>query len=123
MLIPEDNQTDLFSVAILKIIVDVQSKMEPDPNEVAAACMQALIHAADVSLFPNEDPNATILAGLPSSTVIVKSSLYASLTISLFASLAAILDKQWINRYLGGRESSTADKSRSGWRKPDGLEK
>jgi len=94
MLIPEDNQTGLFSAAIPKIIVDVQSKMEPDPNKMTAACIQALIHAANVSFFPNEDSKATIFAGLPSSTVIIQSSLYASLTISLFASLAAILDEQ-----------------------------
>jgi len=84
--------------------------MEPDLNEVTAAYMQALIHAANIS-FPNANPNATIWAGQPPSTVAVQSLLYASLAIPLFTSLAAILGKQWVNRYLGGREGSAATSS------------
>jgi hypothetical protein len=55
-LILEVNQAGLFSAVSTAFIIDVQSKLEPDPNQITAAYMQILIHAVNSSLFPDADP-------------------------------------------------------------------
>ena len=112
----------MFSAVNSAFIIDVQSKLEPDPNEMTAAYMRILIHAVNSSLFPDADPNATTWTGPPSGIVTVQSLLYTSLATSLFASFFAMLGKQWINRYLRNHGGSAADKSRDRQRKLDGLE-
>ena len=119
----EDTQAGLFSAVSSAFIVDVQSKLEPDPNELTAAYMRVLIHAVNNSLFPDADPSTTTWTGPSFSIVTVQSLLYASLATSLFASFLAMLGKQWINRYLRNRGGSAADKSRNRQRKLDGFEK
>ena len=116
-------QAGLFSAVSSAFIIDVQSKLQPDPNEMTAAYMQILIHAVNNSLFPDADPGAIAWTGPPPEIVTVQSLLYASLTTSLFAAFLAMLGKQWINRYLRNRGGSAADKSRDRQRKLDGLQK
>lgn len=117
------NQAGLFSAVSSAFIIDIQSKLEPDPNDATVAYMQVLIHAVNSSLFPNADLNATSWTGPPPGIVIVQSLLYASLATSLFAAFLAMLGKQWVNRYLRSRGGSAADKSRNRQRKLDGFEK
>ena len=100
----------------------MQSKLEPDPNDMTAAYMQILIHALNGSLFPNLDPSVASWTGPPPGIVTVQSLLYTSLATSLFAAFLAMLGKQWINRYLRRHGGSAADKSRDRQRKIDGLE-
>ena len=116
-------QAGLFSAVSSAFIIDVQSKLEPDPNETTAAYMRILIHTMNNSLFPDTDPNSTAWAGPPPEIVTVQSLLYASLVTSLFAAFLAMLGKQWVNRYLRNRGGSAADKSRDRQRKLDGFEK
>lgn len=116
-------QAGLFSAVSSAFIIDVQSKLEPDPNDMTAAYMQILIHALNNTLFPDADPSSVAWTGPPLQIVAVQSLLYASLTTSLFAAFLAMLGKQWVNRYLRNRGGSTADKSRDRQRKLDGLEK
>jgi len=116
-------QAGLFSAVNSAFVIDVQSKLEPDPNEMTAAYMQILIHTMNNSLFPDADPSSTTWTGPPPGTVIVQSLLYASLATSLFAAFIAMLGKQWVNRYIRNRGGSAADKSRDRQRKLDGLEK
>ena len=40
-------------------IIDVQSKLEPDPNDITAGYMRILIHTMNNSIFPNTDPSST----------------------------------------------------------------
>jgi len=116
-------QAGLFSAVSSAFIIDVQSKLEPDPNETTAAYMRILIHTMNNSLFPDADPSSTTWTGPPPEIVAVQSLLYASLTTSLFAAFLAMLGKQWVNRYLRNRGGSAADKSRDRQRKFDGFEK
>jgi hypothetical protein len=116
-------QAGLFSAVSSAFIIDVQSKLEPDPNEMTAAYMQILIHAVNGSLFPDANPGAVTWAGPPPEIITVQSLLYASLATSLFAAFLAMLGKQWVNRYLRNRGGSAADKSRNRQRKLDGLQK
>ena len=78
-------QAGLFSAVSSALIIDVQLKLEPDPNEMTAAYIQILIHAMNNSLFPNTNPNPVAWTGPPSGIVTVQSLLYASLAASLFA--------------------------------------
>jgi len=116
-------QAGLFSAVSSAFIIDVQSKLEPDPNEMTAACMQILIHAMNNSLFPDANSSSATWTGPPPEIVTVQSLLYASLATSLFAAFLAMLGKQWVNRYLRNRGGSAADKSRDRQQKLDGLEK
>ncbi|KAF9643703.1 hypothetical protein BDM02DRAFT_3074152, partial [Thelephora ganbajun] len=85
----------LFSAVSSAFIVDVQSKLEPDPNEMTAAYMKILIHSMNNTLFPDADPSSTTWTGPPPKIVVVQSLLYASLATSFFAAFLAMLGKQW----------------------------
>jgi len=123
LLNPNVTQAGLFSAVSSAFIIDVQSKLEPDPNEMTAAYMQILIHAVNSSLFPDANPDSVTWSGPPPEIVTVQSLLYASLATSLFAAFIAMLGKQWVNRYLRNRGGSAADKSRDRQRKLDGFDK
>jgi len=91
---PERAQGGLFSAVSSAFIVDVQTKLEPDPNETTAAYMRIPIHAMNASLFPDADPSSITWTGLPAEIITIQSLLYASLATSLFAAFLAILGKQ-----------------------------
>ena len=116
-------QAGLFSAVSSAFNIDVQSKLEPGPNEMTAAYMRILIHTMNNSLFPDTDPDSATWTGPPPEIVTVQSLLYASLATSLFAAFLAMLGKQWVNRYLRNRGGSAADKSRDRQWKLDGFEK
>ncbi|KAF9644234.1 hypothetical protein BDM02DRAFT_3103314, partial [Thelephora ganbajun] len=84
----------LFSAVSSAFIIDVQSKLEPNPNDLAAAYIRILIHSMNNSLFPDADPGDTIWTGPPPRIVAVQSLLYASLVTSLLAAFLAMLGKQ-----------------------------
>ena len=120
---PGGTQAGLFSAVSSAFITSVQSKLEPDPNEMTAAYMQILIHTMNNTLFPDADPSSVTWTGPPPKIVAVQSLLYASLATSLFAAFLAMLGKQWVNRYIRNRGGSAADKSRDRQRKLDGLKR
>ena len=120
---PNATQAGQFSAVSSAFIIDVQSKLEPDPNEMTAAYLQILIHEINGSLFPNASPDSVTWTGPPPRIVTVQSLLYASLATSLFAAFIAMFGKQWVNRYLRNRGGSAADKSRDRQRKLDGFKK
>ena len=113
----------MFSAVSSAFIIDVQSQLEPDPNDMTAAYMQILIRAVNSSLFPNADQTPITWTGPPPGIITVQSLLYTSLATSLFASFLAMLAKQWVKRYLRNHGGSAADKSRDRQRKLDGLER
>ena len=119
----DGDQAGLFSAVSSAFVIDVQSKLEPDPNDMTAAYMKILIHAVNASLFPDADPGAIVWTGPPPGIVTVQALLYASLATSLFAAFVAVLGKQWVNRYIRNHGGSAADKSRDRQRKLDGFEK
>lgn len=89
----------LFSAVSSAFILDVQSKLEPDPSDMTAAYTQMLIHAVSGSLFPDADIASVTWTGPPPEIVVVQSLLNASLATSLLTSFLATLGKQWVNRY------------------------
>ena len=70
------------------------------------------------------DPNAAFQdwSGPDNTTVNIQATLYASLSVTLFAALVAILGKQWLNRYTSTEGGSIIDRGRRRKRKMDGVE-
>ena len=122
-LILDGDKAGLFSAVSSAFVIDIQSKLEPDPNDMTAAYMKILINAVNGSLFPDADPGDVAWTGPPPGIVTVQGLLYASLATSLFAVFVAALGKQWVNRYIRNHGGSAAEKSRNRQRKLDGFEK
>ena len=52
-------EAGLFSAVSSAFIIDVQSNLQPDPNQMTAAYMRILIHTMNESLFPNLPSNSS----------------------------------------------------------------
>ena len=103
-------------------IVEVNSELQPDPNEETAALLRVLIHKVDNTTFGNDVPSIPQWAGPPQTIVQVQAILFASLATSLFSAFLAMLGKQWLNRYTSvGMRGSAVERSQNRQRKLDGI--
>ena len=103
-------------------IIDVQSQLQPDPNNETAALLRVLIHKIDNTTFGNDVPTLPQWTGPPHTIVHVQAMLYASLAASLFSAFLAMLGKQWLNRYASTDVRGTAiERSQNRQRKLDGV--
>ena len=118
---PGSIQAGLFSAVSSAFIIDVQSNLQPDPNEMTTAYLRILIHNMNNTLFPDANSTPAAWTGPPPEIVTVQSLLYSSLATSLFAAFIAMLGKQWVTRYLRKQGGSAAEKSRDRQRKLDGF--
>ena len=74
-----DAHRPVFSAVSSAFTIDIQSKLQPDPNEMTAAYMRILIHAVDSSLFPDADLDPVTWTGpLPRGRHGQVSALYES---------------------------------------------
>jgi len=94
------SQAGLFSGVSSAFVIDVQSKLQPDPSERSEAYLRAILLSLNRSIASDEDP-ATPPAwnGPPTEIITTSDLLYASLLMSLLAAFVAMLGKQWLNRY------------------------
>ena len=83
----------LFSAVTSAFIIEVDSKLQSDPNDETAALLRVLIYKIDNTTFGNNVP------GPPRVIVQVQAILFASLVTSLLSAFLAMLGKQWLNRY------------------------
>ena len=105
-------------------VIDVQSKLEPDPGERSEAYLRAILLSLNRSIAPDEYPTAPPAWNGPPAEVIAASDLlYASLLMSLLAAFVAMLGKQWLNRFLRHEGGSMVERCGDRQRKFDGLEK
>ena len=117
-------QAGLFSAVSSAFVIDIQSKLQPDPNEQSAALLRAILLTLNRSALPPEAATIPSTHEDPPSEIVAASSLmYASLSISLLAAFVAMLAKQWLNRYLRNEGGSTVERCGDRQRKCDGLEK
>jgi len=117
-------QAGLFSAVSSAFVIDIQSKLEPDPNEQSAALLRAVLFALNQSALPAETAVVPPTHEDPPSEIVTASSLmYASLLISLLAAFVAMLTKQWLNRYLRNAGGSMVERCGDRQRKCDGLDK
>ncbi|KAF9644475.1 hypothetical protein BDM02DRAFT_3079018, partial [Thelephora ganbajun] len=85
----------LFSAVASAFTVQIQSRLQPDPNEETAALLRVFIHKVDNTTFGGDVPALPQWTGPPRTIVHVQSVLYASLAASLLSAFLAILGKQW----------------------------
>jgi hypothetical protein len=117
-------QSGLFSAVASAFIIDVQSELKPDYEEMNNALLEMLLNATTGSLPANSTSSIPRWSGPDPVIVQVQCIFYATLTATLLASFLAILGKQWLNRYRQNEtHGSTADRSRVRERKLDGIEK
>ena len=115
-------QAGLFSAVTSAFIIDVQSKLQSDPNDETAALLRVLIHKIDNTTFGNDPPSIPQWTGPPHTIVQVQAILYMSLAASLLSAFLAMLGKQWLNRYASTDMRGTAiERSQDRQRKLDGI--
>ena len=115
-------QAGLFSAVTSAFIIEVNSQLQPDPNEETAALLRVLIHKVDNTTFGDDVPSIPQWTGPPHTIVQVQAILFASLAASLFSAFLAMLGKQWVNRYASiDMRGSAIERSRNRQRKLDGV--
>ena len=103
-------------------IIEVNSQLQPDPNNETAALLRVLIYKIDNTTFGNNVPTLPQWTGPPHMAVQVQAVLFASLTVSLFSAFLAMLGRQWLNRYESiDMRGSAIERSHNRQRKLDGI--
>ena len=88
------SQAGLFSAVASAFIIDVNSRLQPDPNDQTAALLRVLIYKIDNTTFGNDVPALPQWTGPPRMIVDVQAILFASLAASLLSAFLAMLGKQ-----------------------------
>ena len=102
-------------------IIDVQSKLEPDFEEMNHTLLKIVASAALGTIPTGVDASFPKWDGPDSTIVHVEAILYSSLSASLLAAFVAMLGKQWLNRYASVEHGSVVDRGRQRKRKMDGM--
>ena len=92
-------QAGLFSAIVTAFLVRALDDLQPDYQQQAALILHQLLNGRDPNLVNISDP--TIPHKPAGSAIAVNCLWYASLSISLGASLGAIICKGWIAEYSG----------------------
>jgi hypothetical protein len=111
----------LFSAVTSAFIVDVQSKLEPDFEEMNHALLKIIADSALGNIPTGAEAALPVWNGPDSTVVRVQAILYSSLSASLLAAFVAMLGKQWLNRYASMEHGSIIDRGRQRKRKMDGM--
>ena len=103
-------------------IIEVNSQLQPDPNEDTATLLRVLIYKMDNTTFGDDVPTIPQWNGPPRTIVVVQAILFASLAVSLFSAFLAMLGKQWLNRYASvGMRGSVIERGQDRQGKLDGI--
>ena len=104
-------------------IIDVQSELRPDYEEMNNRLLEMLLNATTGALPADSAPSVPRWSGPDPVIVQVQCVFYATLSATLLASFLAMLGKQWLNRYRQSEtHGSAVDRSRVRERKLSGLE-
>ena len=115
-------QAGLFSAVTSAFIIQVDSRLQPDPGTETAALLRILIYKIDNTTFGNVVPALPQWTGPPPTMVHVQAILFASLAASLLSAFLAMLGKQWLNRYVStDMRGSAFERSQNRQRKLDGI--
>lgn len=117
------SQAGLFSAVSSAFVIDIQSKLEPDPNQLTVAYMQVLLHTLNGTLHPDVSLSTAARSGPGNEVIVVQCLLCASLSTSLFAAFVAMLGKQWLNRFSRHKGMTAAEKSWDRQNKLQGIER
>ena len=104
-------------------IIDVQSELKPDYEEMNNRLLEMLLNATTGTLPASSAASVPRWPGPDPVIVQVQCIFYATLSATLLASFLAMLGKQWLNRYRQSEtHGSAVDRSRVRERKLDGIE-
>lgn len=92
-------QAGLFSAVASAFIVEIQSQIRPDYEQLSFAALAILINAT--SGIPNQITVPT-WSGPDSSAIQAQATMFASLASALLAAFLAMLGKQWLNLHVEG---------------------
>ena len=116
-------QSGLFSAVASAFIIDVQSELKPNYEEMNNTLLEMLLNATTGTLPADSATPVPRWTGPDPVIVQAQCILYAALSVALLASLLAMLGKQWLNRYRQSEtHGSTADRSRARERKLNAIE-
>lgn len=116
-------QSGLFSAVTSAFIIDIQSELSPDYEQMNNGLLEMLLNATTGNLSPNSAPSITRWPGPDPVIVQVQCIFYATLSATLLAAFLAMLGKQWLSRYKQNEtRGSIADRSRLRERKLTGIE-
>ena len=118
------SQAGLFSAVTSAFIVEVNSELQPDPNQETAALLRVILYNMNNTTFGKDIPTIPQpWTGPPRAIIQVQAILYASLAASLFSTFLAMLGKQWLNRYASvDMRGSAIERSQNWQRKLDGID-
>ena len=111
----------MFSAVTSAFIINVQSKLEPDFEEMNHALLKIVASAALGNIPTGADAAFPEWNGPDSTVVHVQAILYSSLSASLLAAFVAMLGKQWLNRYASVEGGTVIDRGRQRKRKMEGM--
>ena len=116
------SQAGLFSAVNSAFVVDIYSKLQPDPQ--STVLLRAILLTLNQTAIPNEAAVFSTAQGPSQGTIVVTTALlYASLLISLSTAFVAMLGKQWLNRYLQHTGGSMIARCRDRQSKLDGFQR
>jgi len=111
----------LFSAVTSAFIIDVQSDLKPDFEELNHTLLKIVASAALGNVLAGADATIPEWNGPDGTIVHVQAILYSSLSTSLLAAFVAMLGKQWLNRYASVERGSVIDRGRQRKHKMDGM--
>ena len=104
-------------------IIDIQSELKPDYQELNNTLLEMLLNATTGTLPVGSAISLPRWPGPDPVIVQVQCIFYATLSATLLASFLAMLGKQWLNRYRQSETNgSSVDRSRMRERKLTGIE-
>ena len=116
-------QSGLFSAVTSAFIIDLQSDLKPNYEEMNNRLLEMLLNATTGTLPAGSAASVPRWSGPDPVIVQVQSIFYATLCATLLASFLAMLGKQWLNRYRQNEtHGSAVDRSRVRERKLNGIE-
>ena len=131
------SQAGLFSAVSSAFVVDLNSKLEPDPSHESAMLLRAILLTLNHTAIPDDHPpgpndhmgpdgpggpGGPKGPGLTSCTIAAM-AIYLSLLTSLLTALLAILLKQGLNLHLVFARGSVIGRCADRQRRYDGLQK
>jgi hypothetical protein len=111
----------LFSAVTFAFIIEVNSQLRPDPNEMTTALLRAIVYNMDNTIFDGDVPTIPQWTGPPRTVIQVQAVLCASLAASLFSTFLAVLGKQWSKRSTSVDVRGTAIECSRGRQKLNGT--
>ena len=115
-------QAGLFSAVTSAFIIDIQSELGPDYEQMNNVLLEMLFNATTGTLPAGSPASIPRWSGPDPVTVQVQCVFYATLSATLLAAFLAMLRKQWLTQYKRNEtRGSIADRSRVRERKLTGL--